>query len=229
MFLDLIYLYRTFIGQLPDTVKEFAAVVHDLFPIIVDTKYLATHECGDINPMSSLQQLAEQMEHREMPLINIHPDHSKYTDYEAHHEAGYDSLLTAKVAIRLSAMLEAQKQDSGASSDDDNANGGVSLQEHSESNGLVTAVTEAFKMSIINPVAAAVRPSSQFAHTTAFDSLAEDNGEDEQLPVLNWDGPDQENKTPFRLMPQWSGDLWREYGNRLRVFGTQEGICLLHE
>ena len=28
-------------------------------------------------------------------------------------------------------------------------------------------------------------------------------------------------------MPRFSGDFWRVYGNRLRVFGTEEGVCAL--
>ncbi|GAM87239.1 hypothetical protein ANO11243_052610 [Dothideomycetidae sp. 11243] len=70
MFLDLVYLYKTFIGLLPDKVADFAAKLHELFPVIVDTKYLATHKCGDINPMSSLQQLAEKMDRQKTPLIS---------------------------------------------------------------------------------------------------------------------------------------------------------------
>ena len=69
LFLDIIYLYRTFFGDLPDTVEEFQALIHGLFPMIVDTKYMATHNCGDINPMSSLQQIDEQLLKQETPVL----------------------------------------------------------------------------------------------------------------------------------------------------------------
>ena len=36
-----------------------------------------------------------------------HPQHEKYDTHSAYHEAGYDSLLTARVLIRLSTKLEA--------------------------------------------------------------------------------------------------------------------------
>jgi hypothetical protein len=29
-------------------------------------------------------------------------------------------------------------------------------------------------------------------------------------------------------MPRFGGDFWRVYGNRLRVFGTEEGVCALN-
>jgi len=70
LFLDLVYLYRTFIGPLPDTIEGFTAAIHGLFPTIVDTKYMATYNCGDINPMSTLQQTAEQLEHLQKPIIS---------------------------------------------------------------------------------------------------------------------------------------------------------------
>jgi poly(A)-specific ribonuclease len=28
-------------------------------------------------------------------------------------------------------------------------------------------------------------------------------------------------------MPRFGSDFWRVYGNKLRVFGTQEGVCVL--
>lgn len=107
LFTDLVYLYQSFIGQLPDTVTEFRVRIHDLFPTIVDTKYLATHNCGNLNPASSLEQIEENLRLQQVPSIQTHVQHTKYVDNEAFHEAGYDSLLTARVMVLLSAKLEA--------------------------------------------------------------------------------------------------------------------------
>ncbi|TID15178.1 CAF1-domain-containing protein [Venturia nashicola] len=104
---DLVYLHHSFIGQLPETISEFRICIHDLFPTIVDTKYLATHNCGNINPASSLEQIEETLRTQEIPVIHTHPHHTKYVNKKAFHEAGYDSLLTARVMILLSANLEA--------------------------------------------------------------------------------------------------------------------------
>lgn len=62
VFIDLIYFYACFFGKLPDSVKDFERCMHELFPCIIDTKYLATH--GNDNPAmskSSLEELDEQL------------------------------------------------------------------------------------------------------------------------------------------------------------------------
>lgn len=107
MFTDIIYLYRTFIGPLPPTLEEFREVIHQNFPSVVDTKYMATHNCGDINPKSSLDQIHNKLRAQEMPIIVTHGAHRKYHVAEPLHEAGYDSFMTALIMIRLSAKLEA--------------------------------------------------------------------------------------------------------------------------
>ncbi|KAF2218909.1 ribonuclease H-like domain-containing protein [Elsinoe ampelina] len=277
MFLDLIYLYQTFIGQLPETVEGFASKINELFPVIVDTKYVATHECGDINPMSSLQQIAEQMDQHDKPTTNTHGNFVKYDDYAAHHEAGYDSMLTAKVAIKLSSKLEADRTpvegpnglDAGSSEDD--GPGGVAVDADQESKSTLGSVLQTVKTKIVVPIKETMTASksskktpttnqpSRFAHATAFDGLQEDDAKDtpaEEDPVVQFDDlptatdqddaletwdqgpvdPDLQDQNwtdeimkwvPRRLMPRWTAEFWQEYGNRLRVFGTQESLCVL--
>ena len=58
VFMDLMYFYKCFFGTLPDKVEDFQRVIHELFPLVIDTKYLATHNRE--NPAmanSSLEQL----------------------------------------------------------------------------------------------------------------------------------------------------------------------------
>lgn len=110
MFTDIIYLYRTFVGELPDTLQGFRDAIHEEFPKIVDTKYLATHAGGDLNASPTLQEIAEGLSYQPLPAIVTHPDHSKYQEKEAFHEAGYDSLLTATIMIRLAAKLGAERE-----------------------------------------------------------------------------------------------------------------------
>lgn len=57
LFTDLIYFCRCLFGPLPDLVEDFQAMVHEMFPVLMDTKYMATHECGSINPISSLPEI----------------------------------------------------------------------------------------------------------------------------------------------------------------------------
>ena len=108
VFLDLINFYRCFFGQLPDRVENFQQAIHKLFPLIIDTKYIATHNV--VNPAlskSALEDLDNELSKLPVPVIETHPDHGKYIDTTPAHEAGFDSFLTAKVLIRLSAKLEA--------------------------------------------------------------------------------------------------------------------------
>lgn len=110
MFTDIVYLYRTFVGPLPDTLDEFCALLHVLFPKIIDTKYLATHAGGDLNASPTLEDIAKGVQAQPLPNIVTHEDHGKYNDTEAFHEAGYDSLLTATIMLRLAAKLGAERK-----------------------------------------------------------------------------------------------------------------------
>ena len=106
LFMDLINFYKCFFGKLPERLEDFQAVMHTLFPMIVDTKYMATHNNSDINARSGLDELDKDLHTLLVPKIEMHPEHSKYDEIAILHEAGYDSLMTAKVLIRLSAKLE---------------------------------------------------------------------------------------------------------------------------
>ncbi|KAK4951707.1 hypothetical protein LTR28_006760, partial [Elasticomyces elasticus] len=328
-FTDLLYLYRTFIGELPATVEEHQKNIHDLFPVVVDTKYLATHNCGDINPASSLEEIAKQMQERDFPLLETHAGHDKYIETSAFHEAGYDSFLTAQVAVRLSAKLEAAgsyieaphsapsstKVTEGNKSANDPPTstspahsspdqGGVSLLA-SISDGVknllqapVQAVAGASgeappakpkkkaanrkrgkkKKSdgVVVPASSPSSPSSRSRFTSAnpFDRLSEDVGSAaaDLNPVADTDGAEpaeelelgssvrlrhegaeevappaaaahgrprrakkakgeewgcESRRVPGGSMPPFGTDFWRVYGNRLRVFGTLEGVCEL--
>ena len=70
LFTDLVYFCRCFFGPLPDKVEEFQAMVHMLFPALVDTKYMATHDCGSINPTSSLMEINNSLAHIALPRIS---------------------------------------------------------------------------------------------------------------------------------------------------------------
>lgn len=71
VFTDLVNFYNCFFGKLPDRVEDFQATIHELFPVIVDTKYMATHNCGSINPKSSLEEINESLWGREKPIIGL--------------------------------------------------------------------------------------------------------------------------------------------------------------
>lgn len=70
LFLDLINFHACFFGQLPHRVEDFLSAMHNIFPLIIDTKYLATH--SKANPelaRSSLEDLASEISKLEAPVI----------------------------------------------------------------------------------------------------------------------------------------------------------------
>ncbi|KAF9737143.1 hypothetical protein PMIN06_001903 [Paraphaeosphaeria minitans] len=109
MFTDLVYFYRSFVGELPDTLDGFCSALHEIFPRIIDTKYLATHAEGDLNASPTLQEIADKLDNQSLPDIVTHSKHSKYHEVAMFHEAGYDSLLTATILLRLSAKMNADR------------------------------------------------------------------------------------------------------------------------
>ncbi|KAH8429420.1 CAF1 family ribonuclease [Aspergillus melleus] len=70
LFVDLVYFCRCFFGPLPESVQDFQSMVHKMFPVLVDTKYLATHNCGSIIPRSSLSEINEKLLQTATPKIS---------------------------------------------------------------------------------------------------------------------------------------------------------------
>jgi poly(A)-specific ribonuclease len=277
-FLDLVYLYKAFIGSLPKTVEEFQTEIHNRWPTIIDTKYMATHNCGDINPASSLEEIARQLAYPEVQLDVLDELHSKYKDVEVFHEAGFDSYLTAQVAVRLSMKLEHE----GAYVDDvdELGQGGVKVDgQFIASSGpvkaavgtgksLLSAAVKALNLNgtAADPNATPAAPSTSSTlplpattsyknHRTASPLLSLSPKAESFVPSslgATWKAGGDATLAPENLedpfsvvsraknaeaaegkgieggMPRFGGDFWRVYGNRLRVFGTEEGVCALN-
>ena len=70
LFMDLINFYKCFFGQLPDRVEDFRSIMNQLFPMIIDTKYLATHNSSNAtHARSSLEELDEELNQLPVPVI----------------------------------------------------------------------------------------------------------------------------------------------------------------
>jgi CAF1 family ribonuclease len=108
-FTDLVYLYTCFIGDPPDKVEDFQELVHELFPAIVDTKYLASLE-KVLRFNSTLEALEKEMRGEKLPMTDVPTGFDKYIWGEKFHEAGFDSFMTAKIAIKLSSKLERERK-----------------------------------------------------------------------------------------------------------------------
>lgn len=106
-FTDLVNLYKCFIGDLPDKLEDFQESVHALFPAVIDTKHLATFG-GKAFGDTSLGNVYRSTSVEQYPKIEMASASDRYDQIESYHEAGYDSLQTAKVLIKLATAMERQ-------------------------------------------------------------------------------------------------------------------------
>ncbi|KAK5069560.1 hypothetical protein LTS08_007598 [Lithohypha guttulata] len=104
---DIMFLYKMTIGDLPETLQEFKDKVHELFPAIIDTKFISS--CySEKHGRLSLGEVAEDLNIDQ----SIHPElytsgeFDRYINSTWLHEAGYDSYITAIVAIKMAAKLQ---------------------------------------------------------------------------------------------------------------------------
>ena len=277
-----------------DTLQEFNDAIHDLFPKIVDTKYLATHAGGDLNASPTLQEIAEGLSDQLMPNIVTHVDHSKYHETEKFHEAGYDSLLTATIMLRLAAKIGAEraKQETAANASDISDGSFKSAQ--STINNVDDIVRDG-REKVVKPVPlppveepadqsenekkrkskkkkdkkAKETDTRRFHTKNIFDSLRElrvnpegdSSAAEEDDDALDFNtveaGPsgawaeepdaaaaaasswqnqvyvqdktgwvpiEQSERHAMEIIPSFDSAFWNEFGNTLRVFGTEEMV-----
>lgn len=241
---DLAFMYKTFIGLLPDTCEEFSSKVHSLCPIIVDTKYLATHNCGSMDTKSDLQGLLDDCEKLPKPFICLAEKHTSYGSKYKSHEAGYDSWMTAQVLIKLAAKLRADQEfveikkrnppkrpvyipNSPASSIDNDSstdNGGVSLLDLDNDDfellmGHHRSLCGKARVDLPKPKHIKLRGPGEEPEKMGVSMLL-NNGRPPKVDL-----PGQ----PKQWIPAWVSPFWNDYVNKLRVFQAEEGFYELKE
>ncbi|KAK1709270.1 ribonuclease H-like domain-containing protein [Colletotrichum lupini] len=103
-FMDLLFLYNTFIDDLPDTLDEFRAKIHNLFPYIIDTKLLAIKD-DTIEGEDPLMDLYNRFDgNRTQPSIHWDAAYG-YGRRGTAHQAGFDSHMAAVVFLRIAHKL----------------------------------------------------------------------------------------------------------------------------
>lgn len=106
---DLFYLIRQFFQPLPEEYASFKSLVHDLFPHILDTKFLCTHD--KLSPLinsSVLGDVLRDVRKEEFCLPNFIPAGSEYgyaLDADKAHEAGYDSLICGVCFVGMAKQI----------------------------------------------------------------------------------------------------------------------------
>ncbi|KAJ5479757.1 hypothetical protein N7530_005266 [Penicillium desertorum] len=216
MFCDLLFFYRCFLGPLPDTLAEFQTVIHDLFPVLADTKYMATHDCGSLNPMSSLEELNTTLAGIESPKIEIDPRFGKYKFRRRTHEAGYDSMLAAMAFIKLAGDIQR------------------SPSQPTVKPGPQTTMAPSLVAGIMaQPSSSYIDPRSEFSNFFDVDTETIPTIQPAQIARAGTSLADTGSGRIARLvnqgklLPRLGDAFWDTYGNILRVFGTQERMVQL--
>lgn len=107
MFMDMAFVYQTFIGELPESVVDFQSEIHGLFPRVIDTKFVATSAGhAGFQDSSSLSELHNKYKDKPAPVIEVPPKFNGYANKEKLHEAGYDSFLCAQAYVRMVSQMQ---------------------------------------------------------------------------------------------------------------------------
>jgi poly(A)-specific ribonuclease len=167
-----------------------------------------------------------------IPSTVVDPNHNKYDEKSMFHEAGYDSLLTAEVFIKLSAQLSNHSQlvsapvianhatrvdrlailEGTPTSKDSRKDKVVDIEEHSK-------LEKQGNRSNSDP-----KGQSRFAHQTRFNILAQQL---DSIDLQDGNSPITARSEEVELIPDSQSSFWTIYSNKLRVFGTEERVFLL--
>lgn len=104
---DIMFLYKMIIGDLPETLQEFKDRVHAMFPAIIDTKFLSS--CfSEKHGRLALGEVEKDLslEAGLFPHMYMSTEFNRYVNNSWLHEAGYDSYITAIVAIKMATKLQ---------------------------------------------------------------------------------------------------------------------------
>jgi len=199
LFMDLGFLYKTFVRSLPKTIQEFQLKINDLFPMIIDTKYMATKNAGPMSPRNSLKELLTPFRKIHTPLIVLDEKHISYgTDFGKEHEAGFDSWMTAELFIKLSTKLFFDQKDC--------FNSDRSLTRYYS----FDSTTGGAKL---------------FCPYTDNPDYSDENSPPEwHSRELNGSVVDDPDK-PSQWIPAFDHEFWVAYANKLRVNAAEVGVC----
>ncbi|KAI8367533.1 CAF1 family ribonuclease-domain-containing protein [Radiomyces spectabilis] len=113
MLLDICHVIAQFIQPLPPKVQDFKKLAHDIFPHMIDTKYVSS-AAAELQQLlgtaTSLDVLTfeTRREAFKNPRIDMDWLFSRYISDKAH-EAGYDAYITGSVLLKLFSFLDAQQ------------------------------------------------------------------------------------------------------------------------
>ncbi|TVY41998.1 Poly(A)-specific ribonuclease [Lachnellula subtilissima] len=223
LFTDLGFLYSAFVDKLPHDVHHFQAEIHERFPLVLDTKFLAT-EGLESNTRYGLRDLLEPFKQIDMPLILLHDKHASYNGAcGMDHEAGFDSWMTAELFVKLTAKLYSERKHQTPFSDDSSDNSEqISLDDDSGGANLNGSSSSSSEHSILDNLPSewhAKQLNNRFAALAAavsISSVASGSDVEAEGGLEQW-------------IPKISHSFWDVYANKLRVNASEGGVCDLED
>ncbi|XP_048154230.1 poly(A)-specific ribonuclease PNLDC1 isoform X2 [Corvus hawaiiensis] len=125
MFMDLMHLHDKFYRPLPESYEEFKRNIHNLFPVIIDTKTVTKSvqkKCLFPRVSSLLEVYAVLCSNLNpkgppCPVIALASGCSRYAEKKSPHEAGYDAFLCGSVLLMSAHLLLCRSTDDAVEAD----------------------------------------------------------------------------------------------------------------
>ncbi|NXY81054.1 PNDC1 ribonuclease, partial [Alcedo cyanopectus] len=126
MLMDLMHLHEKFYKPLPESYEEFKRNIHNLFPVIIDTKTVTKSiwKTCQFPRVSSLLETYAVLSSSNLnpkgpacPEIALAGDCSRYAEKKSPHEAGYDAFLCGSVLLKSAHLLLCRSIDDAAEAD----------------------------------------------------------------------------------------------------------------
>ncbi|XP_076976882.1 poly(A)-specific ribonuclease PNLDC1 isoform X2 [Tamandua tetradactyla] len=113
MMMDLLHLHEKFFRPLPESYDQFKLNIHNLFPILIDTKNVTKDIWKELNfpRVSNLSEVYDVLNSDLNPTKNSGPvivhasKCEKYVETKCPHEAAYDAFLCGSVLLKAAHLL----------------------------------------------------------------------------------------------------------------------------
>ncbi|XP_008562314.1 PREDICTED: poly(A)-specific ribonuclease PARN-like domain-containing protein 1, partial [Galeopterus variegatus] len=113
MMMDLLHLHEKFFRPLPESYDQFKQNIHNLFPVLIDTKNVTKDIWKELNfpRVSNLSEVYKVLNSDLNPTKNSGPviiharKCEKYVGMEYPHEAAYDAFLCGSVLLKVAHLL----------------------------------------------------------------------------------------------------------------------------
>ncbi|NXF82304.1 PNDC1 ribonuclease, partial [Sclerurus mexicanus] len=126
MLMDLMHFHEKFYKPLPESYEEFKRNIHNLFPVLIDTKtvtksmqknYLFPQVSSLLEVYAVLCSSSLNPKDPPWPVIALASDCSRYAEKKSPHEAGYDAFLCGSVLLMSAHLLLCRSRDDAVEAD----------------------------------------------------------------------------------------------------------------